>query len=708
MENPKIKELKSILDLYLSNSEINIIINALKFSSKAHSNQKRISGEPFVNHPIEVAKILGDIKLDTASIIAGLLHDVIEDTKIPLQQITDIFGKEVSDLVDGLTKINKYSLKVNKLKLGENYRKLLLAATKDLRVILIKLADRLHNMRTLSFIKDHHKKIRISLETIEIFAPLAQRLGMRDWQEQLEDLSFNIINPEARKSVLERLDYLNTKDKDIIDIIRYDLKKIYLEENTDTTIYGRIKSPYSVWNKIKRKDISFEQLSDIMAFRVITNSSRECYRLLGITHRKFPYIHGRFKDFISSPKANGYRALHTSIIGPKNKKIEIQFRSNVMDQIAEFGVAAHWKYKDPKKIKENESKEYKWMHDLLDLMNHSVNQDELIENSKIKLFQDSIYIFSPKGDVIELPNKSTPIDFAYSIHSEIGDKCVAAKINGNLQPLKSLLKNGDQVEILTSNESQPSPLWERFAATSKVKSQIRRFMRSKKRDEHINFGKEILMKTFSNENIDFSYSAVDKVLLNFNCKNTDDIFELVGSGSVTASNVLKKIFPELKINYSKNKKNIKSIPIKLKGLTAGMSYHLAGCCSPIYGDNIVGIVTAGIGLSVHTIDCETLTSYSDSPERWLNISWEKNNSLKQESTSRINVILQNLPGSLGKVTTIIAKNNGNISNINFSTRKKDFFEIVIDIEVRDTNHLNNIMAALRLITEVSSLNRIRG
>jgi len=708
MENIKIKELIYLTKNYISENEIKLISKAIKFSEDAHINQKRESGEPYINHPIEVAKILAGIKLDSSSIVSGLLHDIIEDTSVSISEVRNLFGEEVSSLVEGLTKINKYSLKVNNLKFGENYRKLLLAATKDLRVILIKLADRLHNMRTLNYLENHHKKIRISLETLEVYAPLAHRLGMRDWQDQLEDLSFKFVNPEARNSVLERLDYLNSKDVNIIDEIRYDLKKIYLEEKIDCTINGRIKSPYSVWNKIKRKDISFEQLSDIMAFRIITNSTRECYRLLGITHRKFSFIHGRFKDFISSPKNNGYRALHTSVIGPQNKKIEIQFRSNVMNQIAEFGVAAHWKYKDPKKIKENESREYKWMHELLDLMNQSSNQDELIENSKIKLFQDSIYVFTPKGDVIELPKNSTPVDFAYSIHSEIGDKCVAAKINENLQPLKSILKNGDQVEILTSIDSQPSPLWERFVATSKVKSQIRRFMRSKKRQEYIIFGKEILINAFKKENIEFSNSAINKVLKNFNCKSSDDIFELVGSGTITSSNILKAIFPELKITYSKNKKNKINTTIKLKGLTAGMSYHLAGCCSPIIGDKIVGIVTAGIGVSVHTVECETLSSYSDSPERWLDISWEKNTLSNHQSTARINVVLQNQPGSLGKVTTIIAKNNGNISNINFSTRKIDFYEIIIDIEVRDTNHLNNIIAALRLISEVSSLIRIKG
>ena len=531
---------------------------------------------------------------------------------------------------------------------------------------------------------------------------------MKEWQDELEDLSFQTINPEARKTVIDRLNYLNSKDENLIDEIRYELKKNFLKEDLNCNIDGRIKSAYSIWNKIKNKNISFEQLSDIMAFRVITKSSRECYKCLGIIHRKYQYIPGRFKDFISSPKSNGYRALHTTVMGPKNKKIEIQFRSNVMNQIADFGVAAHWKYKNPKSIKEKDTKEYKWMHDLVDFMNSSTNQDELIENSKISVFNDEIYVFTPKGDLIKLPINATPVDFAYSIHSDIGDKCVGAKINEKLQPLKTILKNGDQVEIITSEESQPSPLWERFAVTSKVKSQIRRFFRSKKRDEYILFGKEILTSFFDKENYELNESTIKRILIEFNLTEIDDIYEMLGEGRITAISVINKIYPEF--NYKKlNKFEIESDkPIRLKGLTAGMSYHLAGCCSPIKGDTIVGIVTAGIGVAVHTIECETLSSYADQPERWLNISWDNSLQNSTLSNSRISVVLKNQPGSLGKVTTVIAKNNGNISNINFTIRKNDFFEIVIDIEVRDANHLKNIVAALRLVSEVSSLERIKG
>jgi len=701
------KELELITS-YLTTEEKNKVRHALKLSQEAHSNQLRRSGDPFITHPLEVAKILTSIKLDADSIVAGLLHDTLEDTNLNIEEINKNFGYQIVELVDGLTKINKYSLKINNQKFGENYKKLILATTQDLRVILVKLADRLHNMRTIQFIKDENKKTKIALETLEVFAPLAQRLGMKEWQDELEDISFEVINPDAKKTIIERLDYLKSKDDNIIDEIRYELKNIFFQEDLFCKIEGRIKSPYSIWNKIKNKDISFEQLSDIMAFRVITNSTRECYRCLGIIHRQYPYIQGRFKDFISAPKSNGYRALHTSVMGPKNKKIEIQFRSNIMEQIADFGVASHWKYKDPKKIKEKDAKEYKWVYDLVDSMNSSVSQDELIQNSKLKVFQNDIFVFTPKGDLIELPKNATPVDFAYAIHSQIGDKCVAAKINDKLQPLKTILKNGDQIEIITSESSQPSPLWQRFAVTTKVKSQLRRFFRFKKKEEHIIFGREILINYFQKENYEFNKNIEEKILYDFKYKSIDDLYASIGSGEITALSVIKKIYPEYNfIPVSKFNENIQN-PIKLKGLTAGMSYHLAGCCSPLKGDSIVGIVTAGIGVAVHTLDCDTLSSYQDAPDRWLNISWDNQNNLETVSNARIVVVLFNKPGSLGKVTTVIAKNNGNISNILFSIRKPDFFEIIIDIEVRDTNHLQNIIAALRMEKEVSSLERLKG
>ena len=706
--NRIIKNVKSY-DPYVN---IDQILKAYKFSKKAHDKQTRASGAPFFDHPIEVAKLLTEIKLDGPSVATGLLHDTVEDTETDLSQIENNFGKEISYLVDGLTKINQISQKTNsavhKASSSVNFRKLLLASSEDIRVILIKLADRLHNMRTLHFFHDNNKKYRIAYETQEIYAPLAQRLGIKEWQDELEDSAFGIVNPDARKSILERLNYLNKRDESIIDNVRKSLQKTLSKEGIKSKIDGRLKNPYSIWLKIKRKNITFEQLSDIMAFRIIVNSSRSCYQVLGCIHRNFSMIPGRFKDYISVPKDNGYRSIHTTIIGPKNKKIEIQIRSKAMHEISEYGVAAHWKYKSPKAVKTKDAKEYHWLHDLIEIMDQVNSADDIVKDTKISLFKENVYAFSPKGDIFELPKDSTPIDFAYAVHSEIGDTCVGSKINGKMQPLTMKLNNGDQVEIVTSNESSPSPLWERFAVTSKVRSRIRKFVRSQKKDEYIKFGRDILINHFRSEEINFNEDMLKPILKKYNCKNIYNLYEMIGAGVFTASSIIKTIYPEFK---SKNKidnfsRNIN--PVKLKGLTPGMAYNLSSCCTPIKGDNIVGIITPGRGISVHTIDCKVLESFSDMSDRWLDISWEQDRKNIELHVGRIKTIIINKPGSLGAISALIAKNNGNISNINFENRSNDFYELIIDIEVRDKNHLNNIIAALRLEKTTSSVERIRG
>ena len=703
----QIESIINSIKTYDPNVNSDQILKAYEFSKKVHSKQIRASGVPYLEHPIQVAKLLTEIKLDGPSIVTGLLHDTVEDTETSILEIKNKFGNEITYLVDGLTKINQLSLKKNFDSSSENFRKLLLATSQDIRVILIKLADRLHNMRTLHYFKDNNKKYRIAYETQEIYAPLAQRLGIKEWQDELEDYSFKIVNPDARNSIIERLNYLNKKDESIIDDIRYSLQLLLNKEGINSKVEGRLKNPYSIWLKIKTKNITFEQLSDIMAFRIIVNSSRYCYQALGAIHKNYSMVPGRFKDFISVPKENGYRSVHTTIIGPKNKKIEIQIRSNAMHEIAEYGVAAHWKYKDPKQIKERDSKEYQWLHDLVDIIEHATSSNDLMKNTSMQLFKDSIYVFSPKGDIFELPKNATSIDFAYAIHSEIGDRCIGTKVNGKMQPLNIKLNNGDQIEIITSEESSPSPLWKRFAVTSKVRSRIRRFIRSQKRDEYIKFGKEILSHSFKNENLNYSENVLMTILKKYNTKKLEDLYEMVGSGTFTAKSIIKTIYPELKLrnNNKKINKNVK--PVRLKGLTPGMAYHLSECCSPIPGDQIVGIISPGEGVLVHTIDCETLESYSDSPDRWLDVSWEYDTKNTKLQVGRIRIIIVNKPGSLGIISTLIAKNNGNISNIHFDSRSKDFYKLSIDIEVRDSNHLNNIIAALRLENITSFIERIK-
>ena len=704
-------EINSIINtvkLYDPHVNSNQITKAYEFSKKAHDKQIRASGVPFLEHPIQVAKLLTEIKLDGPSIVTGLLHDTVEDTQVKISQIEKIFGKEITYLVEGLTKINKISLKRNNLSSSENFGKLLLATSQDIRVILIKLADRLHNMRTLHYFKDANKKYRIAYETQEIYAPLAQRLGIKEWQDELEDYAFKVVNPDVRKSIIERLNYLNKKDETIIDDINISLEKLLNKEGIDVKIEGRLKNPYSIWLKIKRKNITFEQLSDIMAFRLIVNSSRSCYQTLGLIHKSFPMVPGRFKDFISVPKSNGYRSIHTTIIGPKNKKIEIQIRSKAMHEISEYGVAAHWKYKSPDAVKEKDSKEYQWLHDLVEIIDQASSPDEFLNDTRMQMFKDNVYVFTPKGDIFEMPKNSTPIDFAYAIHSEIGDTCIGTKINGKMQPLTVKLNNGDQVEIVTSKNSSPSPIWERFAVTSKVRSRIRKFIRSQRRDEYLKFGKEIIISAFKNEKMSFNEDVMKSITKKFNCKNKEDLYELIGAGNITTTSVIKSIYPEFKFKF--NPKNFsKSLnKIKLKGLTPGMAYHLSNCCSPISGDQIVGIITAGSGVSVHTIDCESLESYYEIPERWLNVSWEYDKKNIKLQVGRIKVVIINKPGTLGAISTVIAKNNGNISNIRFDSRNDDFYKLSIDIEVRDTNHLNNILAALRLESITSSAERIKG
>ena len=704
-------EIESIVNSvksYDPNVNCDQILEAYNFSKKVHSKQKRASGSPYLEHPIQVAKLLTEIKLDVPSIATGLLHDTVEDTETTISDIKNKFGNEITHLVDGLTKINQISLKKNLNSESDNFRKLLLATSKDIRVILIKLADRLHNMRTLHHFDDMNKKYRIAFETQEVYVPLAQKLGIKEWQDELEDYSFQIINSDARNSIIERLNYLNKKDETIIDDIQNNLKNLLEKENIKSKVEGRLKKPYSIWLKIKNKNITFEQLSDIMAFRIILNSSHYCYQALGVIHKNFSMVPGRFKDFISVPKENGYRSLHTTIIGPKNKKIEIQIRSKAMHEIAEFGVAAHWKYKDPKEVKEKDSKEYNWLHNLIEIIDQVPTKDEINNYTRIQLFKDYVYVFSPKGDIYELPKNATSIDFAYAVHSEVGDSCIGTKINGKMQPLNMKLNNGDQIEIITSNESTPSPLWRRFAVTSRVRSRIKKFIRSQKRDEYITLGKEIINSSFENENLNFNENILKKSLNKFNVKNIEDLYQMLGSGTFTPTSVLKSIYPEFKINNSENKKNKKNKPILLKGLTPGMAYNLSRCCSPIPGDKIVGIITAGSGVLIHTIDCETLESLSNMPERWLDVSWEYDPKNSKFQVGRIKIIIINKPGSLGIVSTAIANNNGNISNIHFDNRNKDFYELSVDIEVRNSNHLNNIIAALRIEEVTSSIERIKG
>ena len=704
-------ELVERVKSYDPNADEDAINRAYVFSVQSHGSQKRASGDPYFSHPVEVAGILATMKLDAASIITGLLHDTVEDTVATLEDIERLFGKDIARLVDGVTKLSRIELQSDQTKQAENFRKLVLAMSEDIRVLLVKLADRLHNMQTLHFIKAAEKRRRIARETMDIYAPLAERIGIHQMKDKLEDLAFGELEPEGRESVMTRLAFLKEQGGGLIKKVLAELQTTLDSGGLEATVTGREKSPYSIWRKMQRKNVGFEQLSDIMAFRIVVDTLEECYQALGIIHSHYPVVPGRFKDYISTPKPNGYRSLHTGIIGPERKRIEIQIRTREMHEVSELGVAAHWSYKQD--AGRTEGKQYRWLRELLDILEHAPNPEEFLENTKLEMYQDQVFCFTPKGDLIALPRGATPVDFAYAVHSQVGDTCVGAKINGRIVPLRTALSNGDQVDIITSKAQTPSPTWERFVVTGKARARIRRFIRAQQRTQYVDLGKEILVKAFRHDHLDFSEKGLDPVLKSFGAASAEDLYAQIGEGLVTKGEVINAVYPN-----RTEPKTAKIVPlprtrkpsdnaVPIRGLIPGMALHYAGCCHPLPGDRIVGIVTTGKGVTIHTIDCETLESFADTPERWLDVAWDSDEATGGH-VGRISVMLANEPGSLANLTTVIGKNNGNITNLKITNRSQDFFEILVDIEVQDVKHLSNLIAALRATPVINSVDRARG
>ncbi len=699
-----------------------MINRAYVFAMKAHGAQKRASGDPYFLHPLEVAGILAGMKLDYQTIVTALLHDTIEDTSATPEEIERNFGSEVLRLVDGVTKLTRLELVSDRNRQAENFRKLLLAMSHDIRVLLVKLADRVHNMRTLHFIDKPEKRKRIAMETMEIFAPLADRIGMQQLKEELEDLSFAEINPEARNSIIARTAFLREGGGDnLVTRITDQIKRTITEAGIDSWVSGREKRPYSIWQKMERKNISFEQLSDIMAFRIVVADVTACYQALGVVHNSWPMVPGRFKDYISTPKPNGYRSIHTTVLGPENQRIEIQIRTKDMHAVADLGVAAHWSYKEGKSAASNESTQYRWLRELLEILDSS-DPDEFLEHTKLNMFQDQVFCFSPKGDLIALPRNATPVDFAYAVHSGIGDTCVGAKVNGRVVPLRTILQNGDQVEILRSKNATPNPNWETFVVTGKARSRIRRFMAQQQRDQFFSLGKAVVAKAFRDAGHQVAEKGFDTALKVLRLKTLDDLYVAVGSGNLTGRQVLEAVFPGEKQEEKDRTETTsdKVVPltrvrkgpekdrsgVPIRGLIPGMAVHFAGCCHPLPGDRIVGIVATGKGVTIHTIDCETLEQFAATPERWLDVAWDAND--ETHHVGRISTIVANEPGSLSDLTTVIAKNRGNIHNLKITNRTSDYFEFLVDIEVKDVKHLTNIIAALRATPTVNSVERARG
>lgn len=717
---PSATQLIEKIAAYDPNVDHDLVTRAYDYAVEKHGSQQRASGDPYYSHPVQVAERLTHYRLDVASICTGLLHDTVEDTDATLEEIEKLFGEEIAGLVDGVTKLTRLEVKSESTKQAENFRKLFLAISKDLRVLLVKLADRLHNMETLHHISKPEKRARIAKETLEIYAALAERIGMRRLKEDLQDLAFKELFPEARDSIVKRLDFLRKKGKSEVNRTTKAIQMMVQEAGIpEARVLGREKKPFSIWKKMEAKNVTFEALSDIVAFRIVVPDIAACYGALGVVHEKYHTIPGHFKDYVSTPKTNGYQSIHTSVIGPGNQRVEIQIRTEEMHGIAEYGVAAHWSYKQNHSAV-REGKQYRWIRELLEILEQSDGAEEFLEHTKLEMYHDQVFCFTPKGDIIALPHGATPVDFAYAVHSGVGSTCVGAKVNGRIVPLKHTLRNGDQVDIITAKTQTPSPTWERFVVTGKARSEIRKFVRTQQRDEYVTLGRAILNKTFKQEGHDLKDKLLEPALAVFQKKEVEDIYAEVGEGLLNRNQVLDAVLGTKKSNKDEsgfsisrltkklmNPKDQNRVAMPIRGLIPGMAIHFAGCCHAIPGDKIIGIVTTGKGITIHTMDCDTLENYSDSPERWIDVSWDTGG-LDAAYIGRIRVHLSHETAALATVSNVIAKEMGNISNFKIVSRSSDFFEILIDVEVKNAEHLDTVMASLRSRDAVQAVERFSG
>lgn len=718
---------------YNPDADVELVRKAFAVARSAHEGQFRDAGDPYITHPLAVAMILARFRMDVPSIATALLHDTIEDTGITAEQLREQFGPTVAELVDGVTKLTRLELQSDRTKQAENFRKLVLAMSRDIRVLIVKLADRLHNMRTLHFVQREDRRRRIARETMDIYAPLAGRIGMDRVKTELQNLAFAQLEPDADATIRARLNYLRGQGADIIEDVRRELTRLCHESDIHhVEVKGREKSPYSIWEKMQRRNVAFEQLSDIMAFRLIVDTREDCYAALGAIHGAFPMIAGRFKDYISTPKANGYQSLHTGVTlrHPRNQKIEVQIRTEEMNDIAENGVAAHWAYKQlPSGAVSEEAarkmKRPRWVQDLLEILEDSAAPDEFLENTKLELYQDQVFCFTPKGQLIPLPAGATPVDFAYAVHSQVGDSCVGAKVNGRLVPLRYELQNGDQVEIMTARGGAPSPSWERFVVTGKARARIRRYVTQQQRQVSLDSGKAALAKAFRQEGVDGSEKVLETLLRELKQSSVEDLYVAVGTGNIGPRDVVHAAYPELR-RTARGPRMVPGLVARpsvarpkttggatpLVGLGSGIAVHFAGCCHPLPGDRIIGVVATGKGVTIHTATCQTLDSFAATPERFLDVDWDyaalgQGGGGSEPFVGRVTVIAANEPGILATVTNAVAKQDGSIVNLKIVHRQLDFMEVLVDVEVRDLKHLSAVIGGLRSAEGISQVERAR-
>ena len=680
-----------------------MINRAYVFSVQKHGSQKRASGDPYFSHPIEVAGILPDFNLDDQTIVTALLHDTIEDTLVTYEEIEQAFGKDVAKMVDGVTKLSKIEAMSENERAAENLRKFLLAMSDDIRVLLVKLADRLHNMRTLHFIKNEQKRRRIARETMDIYAPLAERIGMYDFMREMQLLAFRELEPEAYDSITKRLEQLKEGGHDKVDRIGAELQLLLGGKGLPVTVSGREKHPYSIWKKMQERHISFEQLTDVMAFRVITETTEDCYRALGVIHQTYKMVPGRFKDYISTPKRNGYRSLHTTVIHQENARIEVQIRSRDMHNDAELGLAAHWAYKQKGDATDHHAA---WLRDLVEILEQSQDADELLEHTRMAMYQDRIFAFSPKGELHQLPKGSTPVDFAYAVHTSLGNQTVGAKVNGRVVPLRTTLENGDQVEILKSEGQEPQPGWLTFAITGKARAAIRRYIRQKQRGEEVALGEKLYEEIIGRFSPELASELGDKALKaalkRLKMDDRASLMVAIATHRLLDTEVMEALIPGSTSAEGVEEAHPRQhAPVSIRGLTPGIAYNLGDCCHPVPGDRIVGVRRTGEPIEVHTIDCRSLEAGQD--DDWVDLSWD---SKSKGGTARLQVIVKNQPGALAAVTNVFGATKANILNLQLVNREGPFHTDIIDLEVADAQHLNRILSALRGLDTVVQADRV--
>jgi len=715
-------ELVDLVREYDPSVDENLLNRAYVYATKAHGAQMRHSGDPYYAHPIQVAGILASLHMDVQSICTGLLHDVLEDTEATYDDVVQLFGEEIAQLVDGVTKLGQVELSVpnptRQRRQAENFQKFVLAMSKDVRVLIVKLCDRLHNMRTLQFHPKQESRERISRETLDIYAPLARRIGVDRICSELEDRSFEHLNPSAYESITKRLEGWRANQKSAISQMSVALRDLMDKEGIQARIYGREKRAYAIWRKLQRQGIAFEDVADIYAFRIIVTNPDDCYRIMGILHTSYRCVPARFRDFISVPKPNGYQSLHTTILGPENRRLEIQIRTERMEDVAERGVAAHWAYKnesyayDPEIAEASGGDPLRRIRPLVEMMEQSGDADEFLEHAKLEMFADQVFTFTPKGDLISLPRGATPIDFAYAVHTGVGDTCIGALINNREKPLRTRLQNGDVVKIIRGGEPEPQAGWENMVATGKARSSLRRLTRDREAQEFQRIGAMLADHAFAREDKDFSESSIGDTLKRLGFKEPVELYEALGKGELSIKRFMQAVFPGREStkaieDYASREfitDSTAKLYVKGDGLTAGVSLHISECCSPIPGDRIVGIQTPGRGVVIHTIDCDVLANSQDM-DVWLDIGWRRA-AQHATSTARVTATVEHVPGALADVTKIIGEAGGNLINITTVQRSPTFFDMIFDVEVTDNRHLMQIIASLRASAYVVAAQRM--